>query len=389
MIYIKKTDPIENLSILAEEAKYDDIKKAFNLDPVFDDLMDPIHRERLLKIDKSVDKQFCADLAASIFKNIYQKDIKVSARNYHAHMLYHGHLTGILDINKTKGHLEFLGLLLRDEEYTQRDVDRNQYYKKVKIDNSLVLKRGDQYSDGVTINDQGKVVPCDYSKKIKDKEEDQKTLLLSHPVRHVFEGKIKADTPKNVFILVGSQTLGMLYSRIRKSALIISDLLTSELIKPESLFVVFSGLNNAQHSEMKVNYSNESQVMRAKFILRLKKYLGRKTDVLKKIILEERLILETGSKNTKENIEESLKKILMSETDSYNLYVISNTFHLPQIYKEISTAFEKFDKANLGHLESLFFIGCENPRDTFKLSDAELMKFVYKDAFRIASSKIS
>ena len=384
-----------------EAAVIQKLEQLFNFNEVLD-LMYESNKEKLLEVNKN-SPQFCVDIIGAIFKPLYQKDIKISSRIYNALIFYFLFLTAQIKANessdKSKKRIdeinnrlvyEFLGLILRDEEYLLRANDENEYYKNICIEDTLldvIQTKGNVYSNGV--KRQGKElvkIKRDATTK-PDGSISETGKAYKHPIEHIFNNSEPAsEKPYTIFIVLGSQTMEMLYSRIRKSAILISDLIIAGKIDFKRCLIILSGRNNAKSEEMKVNYPNEAYFMKNKLIYRLRKYLNKEEfkEAFEFITSDKCLRLEYNSTKTSENIDEVLK-ILPKNINAYNIFIISNTFHLPQVSNELRAM--KESEGNRFLPQNLYLVGSENPNDLFRVNDAEYIKFLFKDAIRLCSNK--
>lgn len=192
----------------------------------------------------------------------------------------------------------------------------------------------------------------------------------------------------NVFFVAGSQSFEMLDLRIKRAATLISSLTEANLISTDNSKIILSGWNNAKVSNSKVQFSNESLAMRNLLIHKLLHHLGKLNIELTDDFITSKIEAEINSRDTRENIEELLKKLeaLMAEVvtqgkNQFNLFIVSSTFHLLQLSDHIKTKEIEIQSklGSLGVKPNLFLIGSENPNHFFRIYDAHYIKLLMNE----------
>ncbi|PZR75266.1 MAG: hypothetical protein DLM73_05775 [Chthoniobacterales bacterium] len=181
--------------------------------------------------------------------------------------------------------------------------------------------------------------------------------------------------PNNVLV-AGCQNNEMLKRRVEKAAQFVSNL-------GYNCTVIFSGRNPDPSGKTTVKILDESRRMRVQFRELLRHNNNTPLPRMHDLVPEER------SSTTQTNISQLFQQNLLSQTKHNNLIVISSTFHLIRLAREIKT--QLVTPKHGRRIAQLLLIGAEDPQHTFYVQDAPYFKLMMFDVFehlmRIGSTK--
>lgn len=333
-----KTNPfkLDNQEAIASELSFKVVEQLLYTDH------DKIFKDR---IQKEIDTVIFPDLIASLMQNLYKRGfvIKKAARDALASIP--------LTLTNEKNKCDFLGLIRKGEEENQPNSDIT-FFKSFVHD----IQKG-------------------YDYPISEKADNVISLFNPNDFTDSY----------NIFFVAGCQTIEMLDPRVRKAAIIISELIKSDILNDSNVKIILSGWNNAKEGKyQKVRFSNESAIMTNLLLHKLENYLSGSEG---KTFSHLNIIPEMDSADTKQNIEGLLKvakKIIDSSAATfkkYNFFVVSSSFHLLQIQGGIKSQIDSKD-SELNKLLSksnydFFYLGSENPLYFFKPSDDGYMKLLF------------
>lgn len=325
---------LDNQTEIAEEFSFEVIN------PLLYDGHNEILKQR---IQKEIDLQIFPDLIASLLQNLYKRGfVKVKA--------FRNALASIpLILTNDKFRCDFLGLIQKGEEENKPETDIN-FYKSFITD----THRGYVYSE-------------------------QKDNLISLFDKEDFSESL------NIFFVAGCQSIEMLDPRVRKTAIVLSELIKLDIINDENIKIVLSGWNNAKESKyQKVKFSNESAIMTNLLLHKIEHYLSQSNG---KSFSYKNIIPEMNSVNTSDNIKgllEITKKIIADSRTKFkkcNFFLVSSSFHLLQIQPGIKSQIDDtesiLNKALANYDYDFFYLGAENPLYFFKPSDDAYMKLLF------------
>jgi hypothetical protein len=294
------------------------------------------------RLQKDIDKMIFPDLIASLLQNLYK-------RGFVKRTAFRDALASIpLFLTNKDNNCEFLGLVRKGEE--ENINTKLDFFKSfVSSDN------GYEYTESV------------------------------EKINSLFNIEDFKDSC-NIFFVAGCQSIEMLDPRVRKTAIVISELIKSDIINGENIKVVLSGWNNAKEGKyQKVKFSNESAIMTNLLLHKLEHYL---CEEVEKSFSYKNIIPEMDSSDTNQNIIGLIKvakEIIESNVDRFekiNFFVVSSSFHLLQIQDGIKKQMYKTD-SDLNSLFTdkikydFFYLGAENPLYFFKPSDDAYMKLLF------------
>lgn len=185
------------------------------------------------------------------------------------------------------------------------------------------------------------------------------------------------------FFIPGCQSIETLDPRIRKGAIVLTELERTKVLNNNFKFIL-SGWNNAKKEEQKVKFRNESLLMVNLLIHKLMYY--NKNSGKLNFGYNDFIITENNSSNSTENITELFKII---ETDfqnidfsikQINILIISSTFHLVQLQNKVFQKLIEIE-TKLNCQVNIYYIGSENPNSILKSSDHRYIKYLYKEIF--------
>lgn len=286
-----------------------------------------------------IDKAFFSDLIASILQNYFKNNFIQDFSIKSAIALCSSVLT---DQGRS---CKFLGLIAKNKDEGIRPFQNKGYYKSFT-----------QSSNGESFEYTGKV---DEVYELFEKRDFQKAY--------------------NYFFIPGCQSIEMLDPRIRKGAILMTELEKTGQISNNFKFIL-SGFNNAKKSEQKVKFRNESLLMVNLLIHKLSYY--RKINSRFDFDDFDSIITEQNSSDSNENILEFFKIIENSKHgsgyDQVNLFIISSTFHLLQLQKKIFARITEIEE-KIGKHINVFYVGSENPQTILKCSDHRYVKLLFKE----------
>jgi hypothetical protein len=301
--------------------------------------------ESILKerIQKEIDLLIFPDLIASLLQNLYKRGfVRVKA--------FRNALASIpLILTSDNSRCDFLGLVQKGEEENKPNTNIN-FYKSFVSD----PVKGYVYSE-------------------------QTDNLLS-----IFDANDFTDSI-NIFFVAGCQSIEMLDPRVRKTAIVLSELMKLNTIYESNIKIILSGWNNAKESKhQKVKFSNESAIMTNLLLHKIEHYLSLLEG---KNFSYKNIIPEMNSADTKQNLAGLLavtKQIINESKEKfkkYNFFIASSSFHLLQIQNGIKSQIDRPDSELNTLLKDykydFFYLGAENPLYFFKPSDDAYMKLLF------------
>jgi hypothetical protein len=171
----------------------------------------------------------------------------------------------------------------------------------------------------------------------------------------------------NHVLIAGCQDEEVLDRRVDKAAHFVTEL-------SENCSVVFSGMSPDPSGATPVRIRNESVRMRSLFVEKLSSIKDAKIPRMNDLAREEK------SSTTKTNMEQLFQqKNLLNQDRGNNLVIVSSTFHLIRLGREIK-ALLTIDK-NASKVSKLFLIGAEKRNHFFYVQDAEYIKLMMFEVF--------
>lgn len=311
----------------------------------FQDMEELVYRENIsgfenLQAKFNDNKRIYPDLISAIYRKLYENGLTKQKRLTDAILACSYFL-------QNKG-FKFLGFIRRDDDL-----------KKINGDVDYVTKW--DFDSG--------------NFKLKGSAGKSKQHLSD-----IFDIKLFKDS-FNLFFVAGSQSIEMLDSRIKKCATVISSLVKEQFIAAVDTRVILSGLNNAKVEHSKVQFSNESLVMKNLLIHKLVHY----SDAINENFLVDNVESEIKSRDTIENIEELFKKLdevtslaEVAPKKQMNLFIVSSSFHLIQLSVQLLKKEQSLreELKSKGKKLNLFLVGSENPLHSFKIYDKHYIKLL-------------
>ena len=288
-------------------------QKIFSFDELWDELLYEGHKPKAMLIEKEESYRFFTDQIASFYRRLFAKGYShrqfltstflmtrhFLERRQYEFICYIGPKTA----KERNGESPGLKAALMSN-------DRNSYYSEWKsIDGS---------NDGT----------------------------FSNPVAtaNVFPS-YKPDT-LNIFFVFGCQNIAMLDSRVHTAAMVLADLTIKTPVEDrKNNLVVLSGWNNSDGANAKVQFPNESLMMKNLILSKINYFLSiyaEPPDKLPEPFATQQIFTEIESRNTEANILglfNMLKEIYKHNNPTgkhVNLFLISSSSHLLEITEKLN-----------------------------------------------------
>ncbi|QEC78962.1 YdcF family protein [Mucilaginibacter ginsenosidivorax] len=295
-------------------------KSHFSFDELFDYLLYTGQIEKVMAIEREEKYRFFSDQIASLYRKLFSKgyghkrflsDTFLMVRNYlqQEQFEFLCFLSPVISNPETDADQE-------KTKDTQENKTNHLYSKNWQIDPTGIV--GD-FSDPLSVND-------------------------------VFKGY--NDDSMDIFFVFGCQNIAMLDNRVHTAAVVLADLLmngTEE--KFANNVVILSGWNNSASPKGKVQFANESLMMKNLLLSKVNYFLdvySKPKKNLPETFATEQIITEIESRNTAANItglfnivENDVFPHLSPEGRHINLYLISSSPHLLEITEKLRDYLEK------------------------------------------------
>ena len=309
-----------------------------------------------LNLQEKIDKRIFPDLIASVYRKMYENSLAKRGTFKRA-------LLACSYILQKEMNYAFLGFIRGDQEEVAQEKMTPDFVKDWNFETD--------YYNLVNNND-------------KNRSLDPIDIIFS---RSNFEDG------HNLFFIAGCQSFEMVDMRIKKAATVIAQLIKTDVIQLPSVDIYLSGWNN---SRAKVQFANESLVMRNLLILKFIDQLGPLPDDF----IRQQIDTDIFSKNSIENIAELIKKIKRitptlknQQVKRLNLFLTSSTFHLLQLAEAFAK--RKHEVNDLlfesGIELDVYLVGSENPDHFFKIFDSSYIKYLMTEvihrSFKFFSNK--